>query len=335
MSELFDVHAHYVSPALIERLAQEGAEYGIAIADEGGRRRAIVGGRPAALPFLPKLSDVVERLAWMDGCGIRRQLVASWMDLAGYHLPAPAGAWFARAQNESLAAFVASHRERFSAAAMVPLQDPVAAAAEVRHAVRTLGLEAVQIGTSVAGRGLDDPAFDPFWAALVETNVPLIIHPAELEGSEQARRFFLHILVGNPSDTTAAAAALIFGGVLERFPALRVLLVHGGGFVPYQFGRLERGFSVAPPQYRAKSTRPPSAFLGNFFFDTIVHDHKALRYLVDTVGAERVLVGTDYPFPLQDLDPEATLAELSGAERTLIGSRNACEHFCCARSGEP
>ncbi len=331
MSGLYDVHAHQVGDDLIDALRTNGGAYDIEIrAEANGRERAIIGGRPAALPFLPKLSNVDERLARMDGAGIGRQLLASWMDLAGYHLPSRSTQWLCRAQNQTLAALAQSRPERFSAAAMVPLQDPAAAASEVRFAAETLGMTAVQIGTNIEGRMLDDPELDPFWAAVAETGIPVIVHPAELGGSEQSRRYFLHILVGNPAETTAAAAALIFGGVVERFPDLRFLLVHGGGFIPYQIGRLERGFVAAPPQYKAKATLPPSSFLNAFFFDTIVHDARALRYLIDTVGASQVVVGSDYPFPLQDLDPGATLARVATSdEQVAIAGQNATQRFCC------
>ena len=322
-----DLHAHYVAPELIDSLARDGSRHGLAVREEaGGRRRAILGDRPAGLPFLPALSDVPGRLAWVDQAGVSRQLVAGWMDLAGYHLDPSAGRWLARLQNETLAGLARAHPERFVGAAMVPLQDPAGAAEELRHAVRDLGLRAVQIGTNVNERGLDEPELDPFWAAAEELGVPIVVHPAELGGPERMRRYFLHILVGNPSETTLAAGALLLGGVLERFPGLRFLLVHGGGFLPYQLGRLVRGFTAAPPAFRARATRSPDSFLPALYFDTIVHDARALRYLLDVVGVSQVVVGSDYPFPLQDPGPQASLKalrDLSAADRRAILSGNA------------
>jgi len=323
----FDLHAHYVAPELIEDLATHGARHGLSVREESaGHRRAILGDRPAGLPFLPALSDVSGRLAWADRAGVGRQLVASWMDLAGYHLDSAAGRWLARLQNETLAAFVRTHSDRFVGAATVPLQDPAGAAAELRYAVRELGLRAVQIGTSVNDRGLDEPELDPFWAAAQDLGVPVIVHPAELGGPDRLRRYFLHILVGNPSETTLAAGALLLGGVLERFPGLRVLLVHGGGFLPYQLGRLVRGFAAAPPAFRARATSPPDTFLPAIYFDTIVHDTRALRYLLDVVGVSQVVIGSDYPFPLQDAAPCASLdalPDLPAPDREAILSGNA------------
>lgn len=323
----FDFHAHYIAPELIEILARDGGAHGITVKDEPeGKRRAVLAGKPAGLPFLPGLSNLGGRLAWAATAGVTRQLVAGWMDLAGYHLDSAAGAWLARVQNETLGDFVRGQGGTFVGAAMVPMQDPATAAAELRRAVRDLGLQAVQIGTNINDRGLDEPDFDPFWAEVCELNVPVIVHPAELGGADRLRRYFMHILVGNPSETTLAAGALLLGGVLERFPALRVLLVHGGGFLPYQLGRMVRGFTAAPPHFRAQATKPPTTFFGALYFDTIVHDARALRYLIDIVGASQVVLGSDAPFPLQDPTPIATLdavSGLSGADRAAILTTNA------------
>lgn len=323
----FDFHAHYIAPDLIAALARDGGAHGITVRDEpDGKRRAVLGGKPAGLPFLPGLSDLSARLAWAEKAGISRQLVAGWMDLAGYHLDPAAGAWLTRVQNETLSAFIKSQGGRFVGAAMVPLQDPAAAAAELRHAVGALGLQAVQIGTNINDKGLDEAEFDPFWAAVEETGVPVIVHPAELGGADRLRRYFMHILVGNPSETTLAAGALLLGGVLERFPSMKVLLVHGGGFLPYQLGRMVRGFTAAPPHFKARATRPPTAFFGSLFFDTILHDTRALRYMIDIVGPSQVVLGSDFPFPLQDPAPLATLAAVDGlseADRAAILSGNA------------
>lgn len=323
----FDFHAHYIAPDLIDALARDGGPHGISVKDEAdGRRRAVLAGKPAGLPFLPGLSDRSARLAWADKNGIARQLVAGWMDLAGYHLDASAGGWLTRVQNETLSDFVRSQGGRFVGAAMVPMQDPAAAAAELRHAVKSLGLAAVQIGTNIHDRGLDEPEFDVFWAAVEEVGVPVIVHPAELGGADRLRRYFMHILVGNPSETTLAAGALLLGGVLERFPSMKVLLVHGGGFLPYQLGRMVRGFTAAPPHFRAKATKPPTAFFPSLYFDTILHDTRALRYMLDIVGPSQVVLGSDFPFPLQDPSPVETLARVDGlsdADRAAILAGNA------------
>ena len=301
-----DIHAHHVGQPLIARIVAGGARHGVKTVEGGdGATRIEVGGRLTGMPLIPPLSDEAARLKWMDGAGIDVQLLAGWMDLAGYHLPAEGGQWLARAQNETLAEMVARRPDRYAAAAMVPLQDAALAATELRHAVQVLGHRAVQIGARVEEEGLDAPQFDAFWAAAQALGVPVIIHPADLAVPPRIRRLFLHILVGNPSETTFAAAALLLGGVFDRFPGLRVLLVHGGGCVPYQFGRIDRGRITAPPFAKGSVKNPLGQYANNLYYDTVLHDDAAFRYLIERVGAGQVALGSDYPFPLRDPDPVA------------------------------
>jgi aminocarboxymuconate-semialdehyde decarboxylase len=328
-----DTHAHHVGAHAVERIRAEGAAHGVRLvtAEVAGRpvTRVEVAGRPSGLPLIPALNDVAARLAWMDAAGIDVQVVAPWMDLAGYELPGPDGRWLAEVQNDSAAGLRAGHPERFRTAAAVPLQQPDLAVAELRRAVTELGHDAVQIGARVGELGLDDPGLEVFWAAVEELDVPVIVHPAELDVPERNRRLFLHILVGNPSETTFAAAALLLGGVLERHPGLRVLLVHGGGFLPYQIGRLERGFVAAPPAFRARGARSPRRLLDRLFYDTVLHDDAALRHLLGFAAPGHVVLGSDYPFPMRldrpldvlpptDLSPEQRATLLSAT--ALLGS---------------
>lgn len=315
-----DVHAHHVGAPAIERIQAEGAAHGVRIVKQETGVRVEVAEPAQRSPADPPLSDVPARLAWMDAAGVDVQLAAPWMDLAGYELDGPDGLWLARVQNDSLAALVAGHPDRFRAAAAVPLQEPGLAAGEVRRAVGELGHRAVQIGARVGEQGLDDARFDVFWDAVEELDVPVIVHPAELDVPERSRRLFLHILVGNPAETTFAAAALMLGGVLENHPRLRVLLVHGGGFVPFQIGRLDRGFTAAPPAFRARGSLAPRRLLDRLWFDSVLHDDDALRHLVDFAGAERVVLGSDYPFPMRLDRPVGALdaAGLDGKDRDTV-----------------
>jgi aminocarboxymuconate-semialdehyde decarboxylase len=315
-----DVHAHHVGADAIERIRDEGEAHGVRLATANGMTRVEVAGKLSGLPLIPQLSDVTARLAWMDAARVDVQLVAPWMDLAGYGLDEDSGVWLAQVQNESLGALAAARPDRFRAVAAVPLQVPPAAAQVLRQAVTELGHAAVQIGTHVNEAGLDDPGLDVFWDAVEELDVPVIVHPAELNVPERVRRLFLHILVGNPSETTFAAAALLLGGVLERHLRLRVLLVHGGGFVPYQFGRIERGFTTAPPMLRSRAGSSPRAYLDQLYFDTILHDDNALGHLIAFAGAAHVAMGSDYPFPMRLDDPIGALDALGlgSPERDLI-----------------
>ncbi len=322
-----DMHAHHVGQPVIDRINAEGARHGIRVvkADDGVTRLE-VGGRLTGMPLLPTLIDDGARLKWMDEAGIDVQLLSGWMDLAGYHLGTEAGQWLARAQNEALAEIVARRPDRYAAAAMVPLQAPELAAAELRHAVTQFAHRAVQIGARVEEEGLDAPGLDPFWKAAEELNVPVIVHPADLAVPPRLRRLFLHILVGNPSETTFAAAALLLGGVFDRFPKLRVLLVHGGGCVPYQFGRIDRGRVAAPPAARGQVKTSLARYAGNLYYDTVLHDDAALDYLIRRVGANHVALGSDYPFPLRDADPVQSV-------RRIAGSKTGEEQTICWDTG--
>lgn len=323
-----DVHAHYVGQSVVDRIEAEGERHGVRlVTSDDGAKRIEVGGRVTGMPLIPALSDDRARLKWMDEARIDLQLLSGWMDLAGYHLPAEAGAWLARAQNDALAEIAKSRPDRYIAAAMVPLQSPEAAAAELTRAVRELGAKAVQIGARVEEEGLDTPSLDPFWAATQTLNVPVIVHPADLAVPARHRRLFLHILVGNPSETTYAAAALLLGGVFDRFPKLRVLLVHGGGCVPYQFGRIARGRAASPANLRGAAKLELDRYADNLYYDTVLHDDAALRYLVSRVGAHHVALGSDYPFPLRDDNPRAALEriELSGGHQRGITWRTGAQ----------
>ncbi|NLU73303.1 amidohydrolase [Streptomyces sp. HNM0575] len=326
---VIDVHAHHVGTHAVDRIRDEGAAHTVRLvtADTAGGpvTRVEVGGRLSGLPLIPPLTDVTARLEWMTAAGVDTQLVAPWMDLAGYELPPEDGLWLARVQNDSAAVLRDAHPDRFRIAAAVPLQAPEFAAAELRRAVTELGHEAVQIGARVGELGLDEPMFEPFWQAVEDLDVPVIVHPAELEVPERMRRLFLHILVGNPSETTFAAAALLLGGVLESHPGLRVLLVHGGGFLPYQIGRLDRGFTAAPPAARAAGTLSPRRLAGRLYFDTVLHDDGALRRLLDFAGPGRVVLGSDYPFPMRVDRPlealDALLKPDESARARILGAR--------------
>jgi len=316
----FDVHAHCVPAGVLETLAREGGRYGIELVDRDGVRAARIAGRVVTGPLRPDLADTGRRLATMDRAGIAVQILSSFVDLTAYALDARAGARYARMFNEAMAATAAAHPERFLALATVPLQAPELAAAELRHAVRELGMVGAELATTVDGTELDDPGLRPFWAAAEELGCLLLVHPHQSLAGRGVARYFLGNLVGNPAETTVAVAHLVFGGVLERFPGLRVCVVRGGGFLPYQAGRLERGWSAGPEGARAHLPRGPGEWLRRLYYDTVLHDPRALAFLVAAVGADRVLLGTDYPFEMGEPDPVGLVcaAGLTEAQRASI-----------------
>ncbi len=231
-----------------------------------------------------------------------------------YWADAALGARLARLYNDELAAAVAGCPDRLAGLATVPLQDVPAASAELERAIRDLGLRGVYIGSNICGKDLDHPDLLPFFARAEALGAPIFIHPIDILGVERLRDYYLHNGLGNPFDTAVAAARLIFGGVLDRFPRLRVCLAHAGGALPFLVGRLDRVYRVRT-EARTNIHRRPTAYLRRFTFDTITHHEPALQYLVALVGADRVALGTDYRFDMGTLDPVKAVRGLRGLTR--------------------
>ena len=316
-----DVHAHCIPSGVVETLQSEAGEYGIEIVERDGKRRAVIAGRVETGPLRGEFFDVDARLAAMDATGVEVQLLSTWIDMSAYALEAPASSRYSRMFNEALAETVGQHPDRFSGLCTVPLQTPEAAADELRFAVGDLGMVGAEIATTVDGRELDDPELEPFWATAEELQAIVLIHPyASLKG-RGVSRYFLGNLVGNPAESTIALAHIIFGGVLERHPDLKLCLVHGGGFAPYQAGRWDRGYDANPMGAAKNLSRPPTEWMRRLYFDTVLHSPQSLRFLIDFVGAEQVVLGSDYPFEMGEQTPLATVDAVPGLtpeERALI-----------------
>ena len=216
----------------------------------------------------------------------------------------------ARYQNDQLAEMVKKHPDSFAAMATLPLQVPQAALKELERAIGKLGLQGIEIGSHVGKRELGDEVFWPIYEALERARLPMFIHPHHVAGMDRLQNYYLNNLIGNPLDTTIAAVNLILGGVFERYPGLKVVLAHGGGQFPYIFGRIEHGYKVRP-EARDNVHQPLRTFLKNLYFDTITHNSDALRYLIAFAGIDHVLLGTDYPYDMGDLNPVQTVSQLS------------------------
>lgn len=304
-----DIHCHYIPPALIDRIRVEGRDHSIELLEAGGGAKVSFARRHTTQVVPAGMLDLDDRLQWMDERGIDVQVLSPWIDFSAYVLDPEDGQWLARCLNETTAEAVSARPDRLRAMAAVPLQEPELAAGELAHAVTTFGSRAVEIGTSVRDRELDDDGLTPFWSMVEQLDVFVLVHPYGSLGRDRLARYFLTNIVGNPAEETAAAAHLIFGGVLERHPQLDVCLTHGGGFLPYQIGRQDRGFASKPDVTAGRLGRPPSDFVRRFTYDTITHDKEALRFLVERVGSDRVMLGSDYPFPMGDPDPVKTVTQ--------------------------
>jgi aminocarboxymuconate-semialdehyde decarboxylase len=235
----------------------------------------------------------------------------------------------ARFHNDQLSEMVKKYPDRFAAMATLPLQVPEEALKELERATKTLGLWGVEIGSHVGKRELGDEVFWPIYKALEGLDMPIFIHPHHVAGIDRLQDFYLNNLIGNPLDTTIAAANLIFSGALEKYPGLKIILAHGGGQFPFIMGRIEHGYEVRP-EAREKVHQPPRAFLKNFYFDTITHNPEALRYLIAFAGSDHVLLGSDYPYDMGDANPVQNVSKLSGIkaiDRRKIMRENAIALF--------
>ena len=272
-------------------------------------------------PFPRGGFDIEQRLKDMKASDVDMHVLSNTPQTFLYNQEAALTAALSALQNDQIAKAVAANPERLIGIATLPMQAPQLAAGELRRAMRTRGLKGAQIGSNINGRNLDDAALEPLWAAANELDAFIMVHPTGVAGAERLKSYYLVNLIGNPLDTTIAAAALVFGGVIERYPRIKFLMVHGGGFVPYQAGRFKHGWQVrAEPQAKLKA--PPDASLDKLLFDTIVHGRPALEFLVSSCGAGRVLLGSDYPFDMGTLECVRQVEALSIAEAdkaTILG----------------
>jgi aminocarboxymuconate-semialdehyde decarboxylase len=241
-----------------------------------------------------------------------------------YWAPPAFGLALAQCYNDAASAAHGRHPERLYAFAMLPMQAPELALKELERAAKLPGMRGLYLATNVNGTELDDKAFWPIYAAAEALGWPIFLHPVDTIGRERTQRFYLRNLLGNPYDTGVAAAHLIFGGVLDAFPRLEVNLPHAGGALPGLIGRLDHGARVRPELRHMKA--PPSAYLRRFTYDTIGHDDRINLNLVRLVGADRVLLGSDYCFDMGLAAPVQTVNRLTGlsqAERDQILGGNA------------
>lgn len=212
--------------------------------------------------------------------------------------------------NDHIAETAATNPKRYVALGTLPMQDADLAVCELERCVRELGMPGVQIGSHVNGDDLDNPRFFPIFEAAQDLGAAVFIHPWEMLAKERMQKYWLSWLVGMPAETCMAITSLIFGGVFERLPKLRVAFAHGGGSFPFTVGRIQHGFDVRPDLCAVDNKVSPRDYLGRFWLDSLVHDAAALRFLVELVGPERIALGSDYPFPLGEHRPGELIESL-------------------------
>jgi aminocarboxymuconate-semialdehyde decarboxylase len=254
-----------------------------------------------------RLAGESVRLDDLDRMGLDKQLVMPPPGQCWYAIPQKIAVEATRVLNDGLGEFAARRADRYVALGSVPLADGEDAAAELERIMK-LGLKGVQVLTNIAGRELSDPEFAPFWAAAERTGALVVIHPNGFTHGDRLRRFYFSNVLGNPLETTIALSYLIFDGVLERHPALKILAAHGGGYLGAYPGRIDHAWG-ARSDCNAGLPRPPTEYLRRIYVDSIVFTPAQLRGLVETFGADHVLLGTDYPFDMADYEPVGHVVE--------------------------
>jgi aminocarboxymuconate-semialdehyde decarboxylase len=316
-----DIHAHLAPQGFWRTVDAGGAWYGIRYEPGDGLRATVRRGRRSPLPS-PKLRFTPEeRLRDMDAQGVDVQMVSIHTPLFGYELEPAQGLRLAREVNDEIAALTRQWPQRFAGLATLPMQD-VGAVAELERAVHVLGLKGAELDTVVNGQTWDEPQFLPLFKAAEAMGALLFFHPQPQDNLVLAftERYGLANSLGVPVEDALLVATLIFGGVFEACPDLKVCIAHGGGPACFGMGRLERGWQVRP-EARVHISRPPSAYLRHFYYDCLTDSEAALRLLVDQVGADRVVLGSDWPFVAWQPSPPGWvqgLASLTPEEKALI-----------------
>ena len=310
---IVDLHSHYFP---LDTLREQNAlPLTINHEADGSRTVQVAGHR---LNIEPELFDLDRQRAALRRQRLDRRTLMPPPYTILYEFPPDAGLTWSRLLNNGTSIAAKSNPASFIGFATVPLQDPAAAVVELQRAISDLGLEGVEILTNINGTGLDDPALEPFWSAVESLHVPLLIHPHNVLGLDRLGPYYLRNLLGNPTETAQAGARLLFSGVMDRHPEIKIILSHGGGSLPHLIGRLQHGFEVRP-ECRQFSDDPISK-MNRFYYDTVVFNPLILRHIIDIAGLDQVVLGTDYPFDMGEPDPVGFVshAGLSNAERMRL-----------------
>ena len=330
-----DLHTH-ILPEKLPDFAEKYGYDGFVRLDHHApcRARMMVGDR-----FFREIEDdcwsPVRRLEDCAAAGVTVQALSTVPVMFSYWAKAADALEISVLLNDHIAEVVRAHPGRFVGLGTIPLQDPELACRELERCVGPLGLHGVQIGTHVNGSNLHEPVLFPFFERAAQLGAAVFVHPWDMMGAEHMPRYWMPWLVGMPAETTRAICSVLFGGVLERLPNLRIAFAHGGGSFPGTIGRIEHGFHVRPDLCAVDNPHPPRRYLAQpdgtparFYVDSLVHDADTLRTLIDLFGARRICLGTDYPFPLGELQPGAlieSMADLSDETRQLLLAGAACE----------
>lgn len=321
---VIDIHCHRECSIAADFMAEAAAAARKVSLGHGNPTTQAVNRRQLAL-IKPKMDQLDVRIADMDAMGVDVQAVAVAVYQYYYWADAETGAKVARMMNEELVGSTARYGGRFLPLGTVPLQDTEAAVQELRYLVTELGMKGIEIGTHVDGEEISRPRLDAFWAEVEKLGVVVVIHTQGTTHPERLQPNNFVNIIGHAYEATVATAHLIFSGVVERYPGLKIVVVHGGGYLPAYAGRIDHGWR-AREDVSEGVREVPGSYLKKFFFDTMVFETDQLKFLVDKYGAEHVLLGTDYPYDMGEDDPLALIGATPGltqAQIDLIAGGNA------------
>lgn len=321
---VMDLHAHWFPQPWVDLLVKEGAANGAKMTKTGkGHWQFDTSGVPLKSIFRPDMIDPDIMLKSMNGCRVDTRAMSLTNPMV-YWAPPAFGLKLAQAYNDACADLHRAHPDRFLGTIMLPLQAPDLAVKELERAAKLPGMKAVYMAMHVGGRNIDDKPLWPVYERAQALDLPLCLHPVNPFGAERMREYHLRNLCGNPMEAGLAAASLIFGGVLDAFPKLEVMLPHSGGPFPWLIGRFDRGVEVRKELKHMQ--QPASAYLRRFHYDTVCHEPRIIRFLIDLVGADRIVVGSDYNFDMgceQPVDFVEKVPGLTPQERKRILTENA------------
>jgi len=322
----YDLHNHVIPERVVQAIRRNPERYGTRIEEKDGKRYFDSHGRMTEL--LPEFCDIEAKIAWMDRCGMDVSVISVGPPIYFYWLKPDAGAEIVRLANDGIAQMVATHPDRLRGMAHLPMQDPDAALAELERVVKEYKFKAVELATSIEGTPLADMKFRKVLKAIEKLGLFVFTHPYQCLAHGGMDAFYLRNFIGFPLDTTMMVAHLMFSGALDDLKKLRFLLAHGGGYVPYQIGRFVHGHNVRP-EPKVNNASSPRDLFKRFYFDSLTHDPRSTRHLIQMAGADHVVIGTDNPF---DMAPKGAAMQvgqvdaipgLTAAEREWICEKTA------------
>ncbi|HEY0231525.1 MAG TPA: amidohydrolase family protein [Dokdonella sp.] len=305
-----DTHAHILPPSWPNFAEKYGDDRFPVMVETEGRHRIYKDGKFFREVWANAFDPEV-RIADYAKFGVDVQVVSTVPVLFSYWAKPNQALELHRHLNDHTAQLCRDYPRHYAGIGTVPLQSPTLAIQEMERCIDELGLSGVQVGSHIENWNLDAPELFPFFEAAAELGAAILVHPWDMMGGASMPKYWLPWLVGMPAEQSRAACCLIFGGVLERLPKLKVCFAHGGGAFPYTIGRIEHGFRMRPDLVATDNARNPREYLDRLYFDSCVHDKAALRYLIDVVGSDNVMLGTDYPFPLGEQEPGSGINALA------------------------